>query len=1546
MKNVEDLYPLTPMQQGLLFYHLYAPHSGLYIEHLNAMLSGNLNLPAFEQAWLQVIERHAVLRTAFVWDGLDEPLQVVRRNVDLPLVQLDWRELSAADQQRQLAELLQSDRARGFNLSESPLIRLHLICLSETEHHLVWSYHHLLLDGWSTFIVLGEFLSIYEALCHDRQHQLEPSRPFRDYIAWLQQQDYEKAAAFWQQTLAGFTAPTQLGILSPSVNGHRYAHDYSIEESILSTELTAALTDLARRQRLTLNTLVQGAWALLLSRYSGEAEVTFGVTVAGRPASLAGFEKMVGLFINTLPLRVRVLEDTELLNWLRQLQEQQIRLREFEYSSLPEVQKQSGTGRQLLFESLLVFENYPIDAVLQENGGSLRIGNVEVLEKTNYPLNLLVRPGTSELSLQIVYDPGRCDGAVIKRMMGHLRNVLESFAATPEQSLASMSLLTVAEEQQVLHEWNSTATARSETSLQQMFEEQVERTPSAIALTFAGQHLNYRDLNRRANQLAHYLRCLGVGADQPVGIMMERSIELVVGLLGILKAGGAYVPFDPSYPEKRLAFMVQDAQVKVLLTQSHLAAKANIQAANVICLDAILDQLAREDETNPSVCVAPDNLAYVIYTSGSTGQPKGAMNTQSAICNRLLWAQSVYQLTKSDCVLQKTPFSFDVSVWEFFLPLITGARLVLAKPGGHRDSEYLVELIRKEKVTILHFVPSMLQVFLETDAIESCSSVRQVVCSGEALPFELQQRFFERMSTDLQNLYGPTEAAVDVTFWACLRDGDQKIVPIGKPIANTQMYVLDRRLRVAPVGVSGELYIGGEGLARGYLSRPSLTAEKFVPHPFSEREGERLYRTGDVARWLSDGNIEYLGRVDEQVKIRGFRIELGEIEAMLCQHPALREAVVVVRDTVAQQKQLVAYVVAHENQFAATAELREHLKALLPEYMIPQVFVRLEQIPLTPNGKVDRRALPVPEISVEREAIAAAATPVEEVLVGIWSEVLGVAVGVEDDFFELGGHSLLATQVVSRARGAFGVEIALQELFESPTVKGLATVVERELARGETMPAPPLRRVERAGELPLSFAQQRLWFIDQLEPDGALYNSPFAATLLGQLNVDAFEQTLNEILRRHEILRTTFEFVDGQPVQVVHPAERLELPVIDLSYVSAERREEEAMRFARDEAVQPFDLSQGPLLRVKLLRLDENKHIVLLTMHHIVTDEWSMGVFVNEVATLYTAFARSEPSPLPELPIQYADFAVWQREWLRGEVLDEKLAYWRKELSGIPPLLRLPTDHPRPAVQTFRGSTFTFALPDSLKEGLTKLSRQESCTLFMTLLAAFKVLLYRYTQQSDIVIGTAIANRNRSETEALIGFFVNTLVLRTNLTGNPRFRELLHRVREATLRAYAHQDVPFEKIVEEVAPERHTNYTPVIQVAFGMRNAPMPELELPALTLQTIDLDNHGGRFDLTLWMFEKDGSLQGKWYYNSDLFELATIQRIQSHFQTLVQSIVSYPEERLRALELHTEEEKAQQLNQRRTREESDIQRLRAARRKPQKNSSTDYADSFIASV
>src|SRR5215213_4424439 len=757
-------------------------------------------------------------------------------------------------------------------------------------------------------------------------------------------------------------------------------------------------------------------------------------------------------------------------------------------------------------------------------------------------------------------------------------------------------------------------------------------------------------------------------------------------------------------------------------------------------------------------------------------------------------------------------------------------------------------------------------------------------------------------------MYGITETTVHVTVREVTKaDVEQQAGSvIGRALADLQLYVLDSRMKPVPVGVAGEVYVGGAGLARGYLNRPALTAEKFVPHPFSEREGERLYRTGDIGRWLQDGSLEYLGRLDEQVKLRGFRIELGEIEAVLLRHEAVREAVVVVQ-RVNDDQRLVAYVVGEES--LKSGALRQYLKSVLPEYMVPQVLVQLERLPLTENGKVDRRALPAVEHVREETELVEAQTPVEEVLTGIWSEVLGLAqIGREENFFDLGGHSLLATQVMSRVREAFGVEVGLRELFERPTVKELGQSIERELRQGAGVSAPPIERRERVGELPLSFAQQRLWFIDQLAPGGTVYNIPLSVRLSGALNVPALEQTLNEILRRHEVLRTSFAVVDEQSVQVIAPEVSLSLRVQELTSLREPEREAEVNRLAEVEAHQPFDLSQGPLLRVKLLRLSESEHVVLMTMHHIITDGWSLGVLINEVAVLYRAFAEGGPVPLPELPVQYADFAIWQRERLQGEELERQLSYWRQQLAGAPALLELPTDRPRPSLQTFNGADEAFTLSAESTQALQQLSRSRDVTLFMTLLAVWQVLLQHYSGQKDIVVGADVANRNRVETERLIGFFVNMLVLRTNHAGDPTFPELLKRVKEVCLGAYAHQDVPFEKLVEELQPERSLNHSPLFQVVFVLQNAPMGALELPGLVLRTIEQKRDETQFDLILNMQEAEGKLFGNLHYNTDLFEAATIKRMLGHFQTLLAAVIADPAQRLSKVPLLTEEE-AQQL-------------------------------------
>jgi amino acid adenylation domain-containing protein len=1180
-------------------------------------------------------------------------------------------------------------------------------------------------------------------------------------------------------------------------------------------------------------------------------------------------------------------------------------------------------------------------------------------EAAKFELQLSIAENEGEWQCTLQYQTDLFEASRIERMQRHWIRLLEEVALEPARRLSQLEILTDEERVQLLEEWNHTGRLyEGEDLLHHLFERQAAQTPDSLALVFDDERLTYRELNERANRLAHYLRRHeNVDVDTLVGVLMERSTEMVVSLLGILKAGAAYVPFDPSYPQERLAFMAQDAQVTLLLTQQRwrdafsLSTGDSDELSNprMLCLDTEWDKLSDESCENPQgVALGADNLAYMIYTSGSTGQPKGAMNTHGAIRNRLLWMQEQYQLTPDDRVLQKTPFSFDVSVWEFFWPLLTGAQLIVAKPGGHQDAAYLVELIKETGITTLHFVPSMLGVFLAEGGVSECRSVRQVMASGEALAAELVRRCYERMpQVRLHNLYGPTEAAVDVTAWACAREVSE-VIPIGKPIANTQIYILDAGLQPVPVGVAGELYIAGVGLARGYLNRPELTAERFIPNPFRKDGGGRLYRTGDRARFLADGTIEYLGRVDYQVKVRGFRIELGEIEAALSAHARVNEAIVIAREDETGDKKLVAYLVAGVESVGggvetATApaltvkELRAHLAARLPDYMIPAHYVWLESLPLTPNGKVDRKALPAPDKTTgDVGGFVAPGTPVEEIVAGLFAAVLKLErVGVHDNFFELGGHSLLATQLVSRVREAFGVEVPLRTLFEAPTASALAAAVEAERAKSDAgrveMP-PPLVRGERggAGEAALSYAQQRLWFLDQLEPGNVMFNLFQAARLGGELDVAAFERAVNEVVRRHESLRTTFEARAGAGVQVIHPPQPLTLEVIRLNHLPEAERETEARRLALEEARRPFDLQRGPLARVSLLKLTEDEHVLLCTMHHIVSDGWSLSVLVKEVATLYTAYVAGEETPLPELPVQYADYARWQREWLTGAVLDRQVAYWREQLRGAPETLELPTDRPRPEVQTFAGEKYPLAFSKALTEDLKALGRRENVTLFMTLVAAFQTLLHHHTGREDIVIGTDEANRTHGRTENLIGFFINQLVLRTNLSGVGSFRELLGRVRETALGAYAHRELPFEKLVEVVNPARSAKHAPVFQVKLVLQNMPAEELDMPGLRLEPFLVDTVAAKFELTPMLWEKPEGLAGWFEYNRDLFTSATVERFARQFELILSAVAAEPAVTLAELkERLATDDRAQLARERTGRAESLRQKFKSVKPK-----------------
>ena len=1048
MTSIEDTYQLSPMQQAMLLNYLLDPKTEVYVQQNVGDLQEELDIPLFRKSWKQIIMRHSALRTSFRWDGLEEPLQDVHCDVELSFEQQDWRMLSPSEQQIKFDEYLAFDRQRGFDLTRAPLLRLALFRLGDLHYRLLWTHHHIILDGRSRYEILKEVFAVYESHLQNLDAQLVPPKQYRSYIDSIRRQDDPQAEIFWRNYLKDFTAPTPIDVLSKAVPLYRTENGHGEQRIQLSESITRSLNEIADQNGFTISTLIQGMWSLLLSRYTGEEDVLFGVVRAGRPKE----SDTVGLFIYTIPVRVRVSLDQNLIQWLRTLREQQIKMREYERTPLVSILGWSNIPKGTpLFESDLVFEEYDLNERLQTNGKSWKSRNFRLFEVSAFPLTLY-GTGGAELVLRISYEKNRFDDFIIRQILGHLRTLLEGIAEDPNKPIFVLPLLTQRERDQLLNKWNATQVAYpKETCIHQQFEAQVEHTPETIAVTFGGKELTYSELNRRANQVAHYLRKLGVGPDVLVGVFMERSLEMVISLYGILKAGGAYVPLDPEYPPDRINFMLEDAQPPVILTQEHLSTRLPEYPGRIICLDSQWEIMSGENNENPLSVTIPENLAYVIYTSGSTGKPKGAMNHHRGISNRLLWMQDTFHLAEAERVLQKTPFSFDVSVWEFFWPLLVGARLVIAKPGGHKDSAYLIQVIAEQNITTIHFVPSMLQIFLDSHDIAKCASLKRVICSGEALSHELQERFFNCLDAGLYNLYGPTEAAVDVTYWECRRDSPLKIVPIGRPIANTRLYILDGYMQPVPIGVAGELYIGGVQVARGYLNRPELTADRFIPDPFSDDLNARLYKTGDSVRFLPDANIEYLGRLDFQVKIRGFRIELGEIEKTLAQNSSVHEAVVVAREDVPGDKRLVAYVVLEVQSQSTASELREYLKGKLPEYMIPASVVFLDALPLNSNGKVDRRNLPVPEKERQLDAVyAAPRKELEKAIAEIWQELLQLdRVGIDDSFFELGGHSLLVMRMHSRLTQITNKVIPITDLFKYPTIRTLAQYLSQDSVKNE-----------------------------------------------------------------------------------------------------------------------------------------------------------------------------------------------------------------------------------------------------------------------------------------------------------------------------------------------------------------------------------------------------------------------------------------------------------------------------------------------------------------
>jgi amino acid adenylation domain-containing protein/non-ribosomal peptide synthase protein (TIGR01720 family)/FkbM family methyltransferase len=1841
--------PLSFAQQRLWFLHQVDPQSIAYNGASALRLNGVLDVAALERAMSEIVRRHETLRTIFpAADG--QPVQriIPFTGLSVPLVDLSHvseKELAA----RAVAD---AEAERAFDLAQGPLLRIRLVRLTPDDHLLLVTMHHIISDGWSIGILIREFTALYEAFLQGQPSPLEDlAIQYADFAHWQREwmtgEVLEAQLAFWRGQLSGMEQLELPADYPRPVAALGRGRRLGIQ---IDAELKRRLEDVSRQQGVTLFMTLMAGFQLLLGRYCGQADVTVGTAIANR--TCVETEPLIGFFVNTLVLRSCLRMEESFLDLLGQVR--RTVLDAYAHQNLPfdrlveELAPERMLGQTPLFQALLVLQNTPREQ-LRLPGLTLK-GWDSGLTAITIDLRLAFTPTDTGLEGTLEYASDLFAPERMERLARHFVKLLERAIGAPETRLWEISLLDEPEWRQVVEEWNQTAMECPAGCVHNMFETQVETRPGDVALVFGDNHLTYAELNRRANRMAHYLRRLGIGPEVRVGISLDRSLEIMVAILAVLKAGGAYVPLDPRYPTERLAYMLEDAGVPVLLTQERVAATMPASWCQVLCVESLAETLEGEQETNPVPLARAENAAYVIYTSGSTGRPKGVVIHHRGACNLTIAQQQMFDVHPGDRVLQFFSFSFDASVSEWTMALLNGGTLVLGPPEEWLAGSVLEELLRRQKITHVTLPPSV----LATTPVSALKELQTLVVAGEACPLELVKRCCREMR--MLNAYGPTEVTVCATISNPL---DGEAVPIGRPIANTEVYVLDGSMGPVPVGIAGELYVGGIGLARGYLNQPDLTAEKFRPDLYSRAAGGQLYRTGDKARWRPDGQLEYLGRIDQQVKIRGFRIELGEIESTLRKHAGIGEAVVVPREDPKGETRLVAYVVnrtkpklvelwpsvaeyfvyddllygamvsdhrrnqayqsafdrhvrdkvvvdvgtgpeailarlciesgartvyaieylkdsyeraaarvrslglenrivllhgdartmelpeaadvcvseivgpiggvegagpilnsarrflkpggimipqrsvtriaavelpaelkgnpgfsrtsahyvdrifdqigkqfdlrvcikdfpkssvlsssdvfedldfsgfvelesdrqirldltksgrldgllawltlettagttidilEHEhcwlpvffplfdigisvdpddrieavcrsrlcsnqlnpdyeiegtvlrktgrnvpfrlrsdhfgNGFRQTAfyrelfpegkvkisdpasdlhieDVRHYLQQNLPEYMLPSEFVALPELPLTPNGKLDRKALPAPRPRGRSYEEQVTQTPLQEILAGIWIEVLGLdQVGIHDSFFELGGHSLLATQVISRLQSTLGVELPVRALFESPTIAMLAERLEHALRQEQKVNVPAIVPVARETRMPLSFAQQRLWFIHQLDPGNAAYNVPVAVWLRGDLDYESVERSLSEIVRRHEILRTVFPAYEGEPAQEIGEAQPLPLRIIDLEGLEEREREKQQEQLTRWEARRGFDLNQGPLLRVTVIRLEERQHVLLVTMHHIVSDGWSTRILVREFSQLYEAYHKRNGSPLKELQIQYADFAVWQRALLRGEILESQLRYWKKQLEGVE-TLDLPTDHVRPVAATQRGRSVAFDLGEDLAQQLRIFSRQEGATLFMTLLAAFQLLLCRYSGRYDFVIGVPIANRNRIETEGLVGFFINHLAVRCRLKKQWTFGDLLREVREITLGAYAHQDLPFEKLVEELAPQRSLTQAPLFQVRFALQNTPREELRLADLELRIIGGEQESVKSDLSLVMEENSSGLSGSLGYATDLFEESTVQRMVKHFQRILEAAIENRTQRIEAFSFLTETEHRQLLEE-----------------------------------
>ncbi|QDY82829.1 amino acid adenylation domain-containing protein [Paenibacillus polymyxa] len=1460
---IENVYPLTPMQKGMLFHHLLEPQSRAYFQQSSFEVHGSVNVDSFVNSLKILMRKHAVFRTNFYSELLDLPVQVVYQDKKPECAFLDLRGRNAAQREEMVRGYKRSDMEKGFDLAQDNLMRMSIIRLEEEKYLLIWSFHHIVMDGWCSPLIFKELFDTYYTIQQSRQPMQTKETPYSHFIEWLVNQNPNEASSYWLDYLSGYEGQTVL----PKKNSQEIIEGYvsGKVDCKFDEELTQRIKQTTTVNRVTINTLMQATWGILLQKYNNSEDVVFGTVVSGRREEIPGIETMIGLFINTIPVRIHCEAEETFTEVMKRIQETAILSHQYDMYPLYEIQANVDLQQQLI-SNIMIFENYPVeqqkDHVQSDEQDVLRIGNVMVEEQTNYDFNVIVDP-EGEMKVEFSYNANMYDHASVMQIKEHFIQIMKQVVGDPYIRMKDITLLTELEKKQIIYEFNdTTAEYPSEKTISHLFEEQVDLVPEQIAVVFENKQLTYRELNERANQLARTLRAEGLQADQLVGIMMDRSAEMLIGIVAILKAGGAYVPIDPKFP----SYLLENSCAKLLLANQYLHDRVSFNGKRIILDDV---QSYHDDCSNLECILRPTDLAYIIFTSGTTGKPKGVMVEHRNVV-RLVKNTNYVGLNQRTCILQTGSLVFDALTFEMWGALLNGGRVCFVEKEAVLDEVRMKNVIEQLEINTMFITTALFNQLSKQDS-KWLGNLKRVLVGGEMLSLSIiNQVLQDNPNIKLANIYGPTENTTFST-WYPLETEQTEDVPIGRPIRNSTAYVVDKWMNLQPVGVWGELLVSGDGVARGYLNQPELTKEKFVECSFL-KSGQRGYRTGDLVRWTADGLIEIKGRIDHQVKIRGFRIELGEVEAALLRLDSIGEAIVIAREDEDGLKQLCAYYVGDNS--VTVGQIKHQLSQELPSHMVPAYLIKLDKMPLTQNGKIDRKALPLSVADLHTgSSYVAPRTLIEDQMAKIWKEVLGLSkISINDNFFDVGGHSLRATTLVAKLHKEMGYHISVKDLFRHPTIEEISGVISgKEQQAYASIPVADERE-----HYPVSSAQKRMYLLSQVDGGELSYNITYRFSINGPLDRGRLEAAFQSLIRRHESLRTGFEIVDGEPMQRIYP----EVEFTVEQFLVGEHEVRDCVRsFARS-----FDFEKAPLMRVGLLELNIDHHILLLDMHHIISDGVSMNILMNEFSQLY------EGNELLPISIHYKDYAVWQQSEIQSNLMQKQEEYWLEVLSGEIPQLDMPMDYERPSVRAYEGDIVEVVIDDHLIQGVREIEIQTESTQFMILFAAYTILLAKYSGQDDIIIGTPIAGRNHADLDGIIGMFVNTLAIRSAPSGEKTFIQYVNEVKENMLRAYEHQSYPFDLLMQKVNSKKDASRNAIFDTMFTLQNIEAIEFAINSLTFEEYKEDHSISKFDLSLYVTLDNRQVKANFEYCIKLFSRELIALLSQDYVSILSSVCQDP--------------------------------------------------------